>query len=161
MVAALAFLLLVLIPSVTWGQPEQAQPPTTPPPPTTEQAPPPTTPPSSATDFNLREFNPRTPPPPQTIPSRPEITFPVTPPGKRPVHLFWFGDTVATVTFERGYAETFTGGQNQGVVLTTGGTLHRISLIHPMVSGRASVAYHYNQFTGIGEVPGTASTESA
>jgi hypothetical protein len=73
MVAALVFLLFVLIPSVTWGQPEQA--------------PPPGTPPSSTTDFNLREFNPRTPPP-QTIPSRPEITFPVAPPRKRPVQLF-------------------------------------------------------------------------
>src|SRR5262245_28176556 len=96
MVAALAFLLFVLIPSVTWGQPEQAPPPTTappsttPPPPAPEQVPAPTTAPLSTTDFNLqREFNPRTPPP-QTIPSRPEIVFPVTPPARRPVQLFEF-----------------------------------------------------------------------
>jgi hypothetical protein len=144
--------------------------PTTPPPPTTEQTPPPTTPPSSATDFNLREFDPRTPPP-QTIPSRPEITFPVTPPGKRPVHLFELPPLIglseeytdnfnltpsnhksnfrSMLSFERGYAEPFTSGQNQGVVLTTGGSASVVSPLPftPWLSGRASIAYHQNDFT--------------
>jgi opacity protein-like surface antigen len=59
------------------------------------------------------------------------------------------------LSFERGYAEPFTSGQ--GVVLTTGGSASVVSPLPftPWLSGRASIAYHQNDFTGIGGIPGT------
>src|SRR5262245_44473184 len=50
---------------------------------------------------------------------------------------------------------------HQGVVLTTGGIASNTSpLFNPQLRGRAYVAYHHNELSGIGATPGTATTEN-
>jgi putative beta-barrel porin BBP2 len=66
---------------------------------------------------------------------------------------YWFGQAVATVAVVRGLSETFDGGQNQGVVKTTGATGSLAYSFTPSLSGLASVAYHENEFTGVGGTP--------
>jgi len=59
------------------------------------------------------------------------------------------------VAVVRGLSETFDGGQNQGVVKTTGATGSLAYSFTPSLSGLASVAYHQNEFTGVGGTPTT------
>jgi len=66
---------------------------------------------------------------------------------------YWFGQAVVGVTFERGYSETFAEGQNQGVVLTTGGGVSLFYPFTPAFGGRANIAYRENEFTGVGGTP--------
>lgn len=66
---------------------------------------------------------------------------------------YWFGPAVVGVSFERGYSETFAEGQNQGVVLTTGGSVALSYPFTPAFGGRVNIAYRENEFTGIGGTP--------
>jgi len=66
---------------------------------------------------------------------------------------YWFGRAVATVGFDRGFAETFLGGQNQGVVLTTGGRALLSYEITPPISLLVNFSYRENEFTGVGGTP--------
>jgi len=68
---------------------------------------------------------------------------------------YWFGQAVASVGVVRGLSETFSGGQNQGVVKTTGATGSLTYPFTPSFRGVASVAYHENEFTAIGGAPAT------
>src|SRR5438445_2396866 len=63
---------------------------------------------------------------------------------------YWFGEAVATVAVVSGLSETFAGGLNQGVVKTTGATGSFTYPFTPSFRGLARVAYHQNEFTGIG-----------
>jgi len=71
---------------------------------------------------------------------------------------YWFGQAVVGVTFERGYSETFAEGQNQGVVLTTGGGVSLYYPFTPAFGGRVNIAYRENEFTGIGGTPTAITT---
>jgi len=66
---------------------------------------------------------------------------------------YWFGKAVVGVTFERGYSESFGEGQNQGVVLTTGGSVSLAYPFTPSFGGSVNIAYRENEFTGIGGTP--------
>jgi hypothetical protein len=66
---------------------------------------------------------------------------------------YWFGQAVVGVSFERGYSETFAEGQNQGVVLTTGGSVSLSYPFTPAFGGTVNIAYRENEFTGIGGAP--------
>jgi len=66
---------------------------------------------------------------------------------------YWFGQAVVGVTFERGYSETFAEGQNQGVVLTTGGSVSLSYPFTPAVGAWVNIAYRENEFTGVGGTP--------
>ena len=68
---------------------------------------------------------------------------------------YWFGEAVATVAVVSGLSETFAGGLNQGVVKTTGATGSFTYPFTPSFRGLARVAYHQNEFTGIGGAPTT------
>ena len=71
---------------------------------------------------------------------------------------YWFGQAVLGVTFERGYSETFAEGQNQGVVLTTGGSVSLSYPFTPSFGGSVNIAYRENEFTGIGGTPTAITT---
>ena len=66
---------------------------------------------------------------------------------------YWFGPAVATIAVERGYVETFLGGENQGVVLTTGGRAALSYAFTPLLNLTGNIGYHENEFTGIGGTP--------
>jgi len=65
---------------------------------------------------------------------------------------YWFGHAVATIGVDRGYAETFLGGENQGVVLTTGGRASLTYYFSPLLNLTGNVGYRENEFTGIGGI---------
>jgi hypothetical protein len=71
---------------------------------------------------------------------------------------YWFGRAVATISFDRGYSETFSAGEDQGVVLTTGGGGSLSYSFTQSLTGRVNVAYHENEFTGIGGTPAPTGT---
>ena len=68
---------------------------------------------------------------------------------------YWFGQALANVEVVRGLSETFSGGQNQDVVKTTGASGSLTYPFTPSFRGLARVAYHENEFTGIGGTPTT------
>ena len=68
---------------------------------------------------------------------------------------YWFGDAVATVSIERGFSESFSTGENFGVVQTTGMSGSLSYPFTPWLSGLGSISYRENEFTGVG---GTSSS---
>jgi hypothetical protein len=63
---------------------------------------------------------------------------------------YWFGQAVASLSMERGFSETFSEGENRGVVQTTGYSGSLSYPFTPSFSGRASVSYRENEVTGVG-----------
>jgi Putative beta-barrel porin 2 len=63
---------------------------------------------------------------------------------------YWFAHAIATVSVERGFAETFAQGQNFGVVETTGFAGSLSYSFTPSLSAFATVSDRQNKFTGVG-----------
>ena len=71
---------------------------------------------------------------------------------------YWFGDAVATVSIERGFSESFSTGENFGVVKTTGMSGSLAYPFTPWLSGLGSISYRENEFTGVGGAGSATST---
>lgn len=65
---------------------------------------------------------------------------------------YQFGPALASVAMDQGFSETFTGGQNFGVVETSGITGSLTYPFTPSLSGTASATYRRSKATGIGNI---------
>lgn len=75
--------------------------------------------------------------------------------------VYWFGQAVFTITAERGFSESFSGAQNQGVVRTTGAGGSIAYPFTPRLSSQVNIAYRENEFTGTGGSPTTTGVNSS
>lgn len=62
---------------------------------------------------------------------------------------YWFGPAEATLAVDRGYSETFAGGENFGLVETEGITASLTYPFTPVLSGTVSGFFRHNDFTDI------------
>lgn len=63
---------------------------------------------------------------------------------------YYLGPAVFGLVLERGFAETFDQGQNFGVVETSGISGSVSYRVSPLLTGRISLGYRENKFTGVG-----------
>jgi hypothetical protein len=74
--------------------------------------------------------------------------------------IYHFARATASLSIDRGFSETFTSGENLGVVETQGVTASLSYPFTPSISGTASGFYHENQFTGVAGGPDRGTEES-
>ena len=63
---------------------------------------------------------------------------------------YWLGSTIFNFVLERGFSETFTGGENFGVVETSGVSGSVTYRFSPLLTGFVRASYRENEFTGEG-----------